>query len=231
MKSNKIRNIQLILDLFRIHGKVSQSFLAQHTGLQASTVSNLCRELRLLGAVQIEGKGNTTPEGGRPSESLILNPQFPPSPSQKISLAQGALYYLQVTQRLRQQAVCAFYLDLEQQNVQAAFSMMGGALVTGHHGQAGRLPEFPWNSQDLPHVLQSTIIQATHLLNPALLGICGPVVEQKPEWWSSFIASIQSHVAPVALWTSAPVTAATLGATWLSQDLFFKEPFHDRAPQ
>lgn len=230
MKSNKIRNIQLILDLFRIHGKVSQAFLAQQTGLQPSTVSNLCRDLRQLGAIQAEGKGNTTPEGGRPSESLVLNPQFPPSPTQNISLAQGALYYLQVTLGLRQQAVCAFYIDLETQNIQVAFSMLGGEPYSGHHGQAGRLPLFSWGTELFTSELSTSFIQSTQLLDPAVLGICGPIVEQKPQWWGPLIASIQSHMSPVKLFTSAPASAAALGATWLAQDLYFKEPLNDRVP-
>lgn len=76
LKQQKNRNIQCVFDLFRSHGKTSQAFLSQRSGLQASTISNHMKRLRALGVVVPEGKGATTPEGGRPSEVLVLNPEF-----------------------------------------------------------------------------------------------------------------------------------------------------------
>lgn len=76
LKQQKNRNLQCVFDLFRSHGKTSQSFLSRRSGLQASTISNHMKLLRALGIVVPEGKGATTPEGGRPSEELVLNPEF-----------------------------------------------------------------------------------------------------------------------------------------------------------
>lgn len=76
-KPQKNRNFQGLIDLFRIHGAVSQSVLAQLSGLQPSTVSNHVGALRRLGALISEGKGGTSPEGGRPTALLALSPDFP----------------------------------------------------------------------------------------------------------------------------------------------------------
>lgn len=76
-KPQKNRNFQGLIDLFRIHGAASQSMLAQLSGLQPSTVSNHVGALRRLGALVLEGKGDTTPEGGRPTALLALSPDFP----------------------------------------------------------------------------------------------------------------------------------------------------------
>jgi len=74
VKALKFRNFQSVFDLFRQHGSAAQSQLSLWSGLQASTISNYVKQLRSLGLVVPEGKGASTPEGGRPTEILVPAP-------------------------------------------------------------------------------------------------------------------------------------------------------------
>lgn len=76
MKIQKNLTARGILDLFRLHGSLSQARLAQLSGLQASTVSIHVKRLRQLELLVPAGKAASTPEGGRPSPLLALNSEI-----------------------------------------------------------------------------------------------------------------------------------------------------------
>lgn len=76
MKIQKNLTARSILDLFRLHGSLSQARLSQLSGLQASTVSIHVKRLRQLELLIPAGKAASSPEGGRPSPLLALNTEL-----------------------------------------------------------------------------------------------------------------------------------------------------------
>lgn len=76
MKIQKNLTARSILDLFRLHGNLSQARLAQLSGLQASTVSIHVKRLRQLKLLIPAGKSASSPEGGRPSPLFALNAEL-----------------------------------------------------------------------------------------------------------------------------------------------------------
>ena len=68
-------NLRLILDLLRRRDGVSQTQLVGETGLRASTVSNLVRDLRAGGYVRTIGRGQSGHAGGKPPVMIGLEPR------------------------------------------------------------------------------------------------------------------------------------------------------------
>jgi hypothetical protein len=234
VKIRKNRNCQNLIDLFRRHGKVAQAFLAQQSGLQASTVSNLIKMLRGLGLVVPEGKGNTTPEGGRPSEVLVLNPNFQygnkwpetrnsTQPETRNS-AHDVLYYNQVRHGLRTASVLVLAGTWEPLHLGGAFSN-GNALWQGEHQRAGSLDLTglePLSSAFWPE-MKRVIGNAAGLLDPEYVGLGGDLFAHAPP---AFFTELENRLAPVILLPPPPHDAAATGRAWMHQDNYLEGLFH-----
>jgi DNA-binding Lrp family transcriptional regulator len=74
--ARKVQNQISVLNTIRIYEQISQVEIASATGLQPSTVSNLCRELKSLGQIRYSGKGKSGKLGGKKSDLLSLSQDY-----------------------------------------------------------------------------------------------------------------------------------------------------------
>ncbi|HBE01501.1 MAG: hypothetical protein A2096_06385 [Spirochaetes bacterium GWF1_41_5] len=102
--AQKIFNQSTLLAMLSGQTGLTQAQLAQKSGLQPSTVSNLIKDFKKRGLIKFSGKSLSAPAGGKPGNLLHLNPDY------------GSFGGIYLTQGAAQITVCDFSGKMTEKN-------------------------------------------------------------------------------------------------------------------
>jgi predicted NBD/HSP70 family sugar kinase len=179
-QATKKKNKLAILSIIRRSSPIAQTRIAGELQLRASTVSNLCRELREKGFIEISGKGSSGKNGGKRSTLLSIAPSFAYFSGIYIHQDHIVSHLIDYQGNIRHTATKAFnpgspdtVIDFVTEEIrhhsQMSASYRGAGIsvssIVNFRGGVSTSPDFPWEIPDFT----SAILDRTDSAYPVVV--------------------------------------------------------------